>query len=104
MSASRHACGSAAGPDRAVTGGDRELGSRVVTLAIGVLALQGDVREHVHALTAVGATAVPVRRERELDAVDALVLPGGESTTMDKLLRAFDLFEPVRARLRAGMP
>ena len=45
-----------------------------------------------------------MRRERELDAVDALVLPGGESTTMDKLLRAFDLFEPVRDRLRAGMP
>lgn len=71
---------------------------------IGVLALQGDVREHVHALTAVGATAVPVRRRRELDAVDALVLPGGESTTMDKLLRAFDLFGPVQDRLRAGMP
>ena len=62
-----------------------------MTVTVGVLALQGDVREHVHALTAVGATAVPVRRERELDAVDALVLPGGESTTMDK-------------RLRAGMP
>ena len=75
-----------------------------MTVTVGVLALQGDVREHVRALTAVGATAVPVRRERELDAVDALVLPGGESTTMDKLLRAFDLFEPVRARLRAGMP
>lgn len=75
-----------------------------MTVTVGVLALQGDVREHVHALTAVGAAAVPVRRERELDAVDALVLPGGESTTMDKLLRAFDLFEPVRARLRAGMP
>ena len=75
-----------------------------MTVTVGVLALQGDVREHLHALTAVGATAVPVRRERELDAVDALVLPGGESTTMDKLLRAFDLFGPVQARLRAGMP
>ncbi|WP_028046291.1 pyridoxal 5'-phosphate synthase glutaminase subunit PdxT [Cellulomonas sp. URHE0023] len=75
-----------------------------MTVTVGVLALQGDVREHVHALTAVGATAVPVRRESELDAVDALVLPGGESTTMDKLLRAFDLFEPVRTRLRGGMP
>jgi 5'-phosphate synthase pdxT subunit len=71
---------------------------------VGVLALQGDVREHVHALEAVGARAVPVRRVTELDAVDALVIPGGESTTIDKLLRAFDLFEPVRRRLRGGMP
>lgn len=71
---------------------------------IGVLALQGDVREHVHALTASGARAVPVRRRSELDAVDALVLPGGESTTIDKLLRAFDLDGPVRERLAAGMP
>ncbi|QCB93674.1 pyridoxal 5'-phosphate synthase glutaminase subunit PdxT [Cellulomonas shaoxiangyii] len=71
---------------------------------IGVLALQGDVREHVAALRHEGATAVGVRRPSELDAVDALVVPGGESTTMDKLLRAFDLHEPVRERLRAGMP
>ncbi|MGN8245483.1 pyridoxal 5'-phosphate synthase glutaminase subunit PdxT [Cellulomonas soli] len=71
---------------------------------IGVLALQGDVREHVHALEAVGARAVGVRRASELEAVDALVIPGGESTTIDKLLRAFDLFEPVQQRLRAGMP
>jgi 5'-phosphate synthase pdxT subunit len=75
-----------------------------VTVTVGVLALQGDVREHVHALTTAGATAVPVRRQRELDAVDALVIPGGESTTIDKLLRAFDLFAPVQERLRAGMP
>jgi pyridoxal 5'-phosphate synthase pdxT subunit len=75
-----------------------------VTTSVGVLALQGDVREHVHALEAVGARAVPVRRVTELDAVDALVIPGGESTTIDKLLRAFDLFEPVRRRLRGGMP
>lgn len=71
---------------------------------IGVLALQGDVREHVHALEAVGAAAVGIRRRSELDAVDALVIPGGESTTIDKLLRAFDLFEPIQARLRDGMP
>ncbi|WP_029287057.1 pyridoxal 5'-phosphate synthase glutaminase subunit PdxT [Cellulomonas sp. HZM] len=71
---------------------------------IGVLALQGDVREHVHALTSVGAAAVPVRRRSELDAVDALVIPGGESTTIDKLLRAFELFAPLQDRLRAGMP
>lgn len=75
-----------------------------MTVTVGVLALQGDVREHVHALTSVGAQAVPVRRRRELDAVDALVIPGGESTTIDKLLRAFDLFEPIQERLRAGMP
>ena len=75
-----------------------------MTTTIGVLALQGDVREHLAALAAVGARGVPVRRTSELDAVDALVLPGGESTTIDKLLRAFDLFGPVRDRLRAGMP
>ena len=75
-----------------------------MTVTVGVLALQGDVREHVHALEAVGAVAVPVRRASELASVDALVLPGGESTTMDKLLRAFELYEPVRDRLRAGMP
>ena len=75
-----------------------------MTVTVGVLALQGDVREHVHALESVGAHAVPVRRQRELDAVDALVIPGGESTTIDKLLRAFELFAPVQERLRAGMP
>jgi pyridoxal 5'-phosphate synthase pdxT subunit len=75
-----------------------------VTVTIGVLALQGDVREHLAAVTASGATAVPVRRAAELDAVDGLVLPGGESTTIDKLLRAFDLDGPIRDRLAAGMP
>jgi 5'-phosphate synthase pdxT subunit len=71
---------------------------------IGVLALQGDVREHVAALSAAGARAVPVRRVSELDAVDALVLPGGESTTMSRLLETFELLEPVRARIAGGMP
>jgi pyridoxal 5'-phosphate synthase pdxT subunit len=71
---------------------------------IGVLALQGDVREHVHALEESGAVAVPVRRERELADIDGLVIPGGESTTIEKLLRTFDLFEPVRERLRGGLP
>lgn len=75
-----------------------------MSVTIGVLALQGDVHEHLVALTSAGARAVPVRRLRELDGVDALVLPGGESTTIDKLLRAFDLFEPLRERLRAGLP
>ena len=72
--------------------------------AIGVLALQGDVREHVFALERVGVDAPRVRRLAELDAVDGLVIPGGESTTIDKLLRAFDLFEPLRARIAAGLP
>ncbi|MGW4091940.1 pyridoxal 5'-phosphate synthase glutaminase subunit PdxT [Nocardia sp. NPDC004750] len=71
---------------------------------IGVLALQGDVREHVAALAHCGAEPVLVRREAELAAVDALVLPGGESTAISKLLQAFDLLEPLRARLRDGMP
>ena len=71
---------------------------------IGVLALQGDVREHVAALTACDARAVPVRRAAELDAVDAMVLPGGESTTMSRLLVTFELLAPLRARIAAGMP
>jgi len=75
-----------------------------VTATIGILALQGDVREHAAALSAAGARAVPVRRVTELEAIDGLVIPGGESTTIDKLLRAFDLFEPLRDRLRGGLP
>jgi 5'-phosphate synthase pdxT subunit len=71
---------------------------------VGVLALQGDVREHLAALTSAGARAVPVRRPAELDTVDALVLPGGESTTMSRLLETFELLEPVRTRLADGMP
>ncbi|MGY2113936.1 pyridoxal 5'-phosphate synthase glutaminase subunit PdxT [Nocardia gipuzkoensis] len=71
---------------------------------IGVLALQGDVREHVAALARCGAEPVLVRRESELGAVDALVLPGGESTAISKLLTVFELLEPLRARLRDGMP
>jgi 5'-phosphate synthase pdxT subunit len=71
---------------------------------IGVLALQGDVREHLRALEVSGAAAAPVRRPAELDAVDALVIPGGESTTISKLAAAFDLVEPLRKRIAAGMP
>lgn len=71
---------------------------------IGVLALQGDVREHVHALEACGATAVPVRRESELAAIDGLVIPGGESTAISKLLEVFELLEPLKQRLRDGLP
>lgn len=71
---------------------------------VGVLALQGDVREHLVALTAAGADAVPVRRQAELAALDGLVLPGGESTTMSRLLRTFELLEPLRARIADGLP
>nr|WP_204745368.1 pyridoxal 5'-phosphate synthase glutaminase subunit PdxT [Glycomyces paridis] len=71
---------------------------------IGVLALQGDVVDHMRALEAAGARAVPVRRASELDAVDGLVIPGGESTTMSRLLEVFDLFDPVKKRLDEGMP
>ncbi|MFI0453039.1 pyridoxal 5'-phosphate synthase glutaminase subunit PdxT [Actinomadura sp. 6N118] len=71
---------------------------------IGVLALQGDVREHARALEAAGARTRSVRRPEELERVDALVLPGGESTTMWKLARAFDLLDPLRKRIEAGMP
>jgi 5'-phosphate synthase pdxT subunit len=71
---------------------------------VGVLALQGDVREHLRALTACGARARPVRRPGELDEVDALVIPGGESTTISKLAVEFDLADPIRKRIAGGMP
>ena len=71
---------------------------------IGVLAVQGDVREHLAALTASGARTTTVRRASEVAAIDGLVIPGGESTTMDKLVRAFDLQEPLRRRIADGMP
>ena len=71
---------------------------------VGVLALQGDTREHLAALRDTGVDPVPVRRRGELDAVDALVIPGGESTTMSHLLRDLDLLEPLRKRLADGLP
>lgn len=71
---------------------------------IGVFALQGNVREHLAMLAAVGVEGRAVRRPSELAEVDAMVLPGGESTTMDKLARAFDLFEPLQKRIADGMP
>ncbi len=71
---------------------------------IGVLALQGDVREHLQLLAELGALARPVRRPDELDELDGIVLPGGESTTIDKLSRTFGVREPLVARLRAGLP
>ncbi len=71
---------------------------------IGVLALQGDVREHLFALTEAGARVLPVRRPDELDGLDGLVVPGGESTTMSKLAIAFGLLEPLRVALHGGLP
>lgn len=71
---------------------------------VGVLALQGDVREHVAALEASGARGVTVRRPTELAQVDGIVVPGGESTTIEKLLRAFELFDPLQAAIRGGLP
>jgi len=73
-------------------------------MIIGVLALQGDVREHLRALEACGARAHAVRRPDELDDVDALVIPGGESTTMSKLAIDFGVLEPIRKRIAGGMP
>ncbi|GAB2769189.1 pyridoxal 5'-phosphate synthase glutaminase subunit PdxT [Nocardioides salsibiostraticola] len=71
---------------------------------VGVLALQGDVREHLSALESLGQQAIPVRRLAELEMCDGLVIPGGESTTMANLARTFDLFEPIRARIKDGLP
>lgn len=71
---------------------------------IGVLALQGDVREHVQALQRAGAEAVPVKTQAALEAVDGLVIPGGESSTVGMLLERFSLMQPLRDRIDAGMP
>jgi len=71
---------------------------------VGVLALQGDVREHLAAFRRVGVESVPVRTAEELAMIDGLALPGGESTTMSRLVRAFGLEAPLRRRLADGMP
>jgi 5'-phosphate synthase pdxT subunit len=71
---------------------------------IGVLALQGDVPEHLRALEAAGATAVPARRPDELDRLDGLVIPGGESTTLWRLSVAFDVLDPLRKLIGEGLP
>jgi 5'-phosphate synthase pdxT subunit len=71
---------------------------------VGVLALQGDFREHAHVLTKLGARASLVRRPEELDEIDGLVIPGGESSVMDKLARTFGLQAPLRAAIAGGMP
>jgi pyridoxal 5'-phosphate synthase pdxT subunit len=71
---------------------------------IGVLALQGDVREHMRMLRAVGATPVEVRRQVELESVDGIVIPGGESTTIGKLAATFGMLDPLRVAIANGMP
>jgi pyridoxal 5'-phosphate synthase pdxT subunit len=71
---------------------------------VGVLALQGDVAEHLWLLADAGVEAVPVKRADELDGLDGIVLPGGESTTVGKLLDRYGLLEPLRERLRGGLP
>jgi 5'-phosphate synthase pdxT subunit len=73
-------------------------------MRVGVLGLQGDFREHLFALEECGVTGSIVRRPSELAAVDALVLPGGESTAIANLARSFDIFEPLKSRIAAGMP
>ena len=73
-------------------------------MKIGILALQGDVREHAAALADCGADVVEVRRPDDLAAVDGIIVPGGESTTMSMLLESSGLFDPLQERLRAGLP
>lgn len=75
-----------------------------MNVRIGVLALQGAFAAHCRALADLSVTAVEVRTNEQLDSVDALVMPGGESTTMSKLLDTFELFDPLNERLHAGMP
>lgn len=80
----------------------RALPSQV--MKIGVLALQGDFREHIAAANAAGHVGLPVRRLTELSEIDALILPGGESTTIALLAKSYQLFQPIRDRIAAGMP
>lgn len=75
-----------------------------MALPIGVLALQGDFREHLAALERIGVSAIKVRTEAELDSVSGLVIPGGESTVMHKLAVAYNLFEPIRHKIATGLP
>lgn len=76
----------------------------VKNLQIGVLALQGDFREHLNALSQCGVQGVEVRTPEELEKVDALIIPGGESTTIVSLAKTFEVFEPIKKRISAGMP
>ncbi len=73
-------------------------------MKIGVLALQGDVREHIQSLSDCGVSAVAVKTKGEIEDISALVIPGGESTTIAKLARSFDLFDLIKDRIKGGMP
>jgi len=73
-------------------------------LRVGVLALQGDFREHISALTHCHVEAIEVRRTSELEKIDALIIPGGESTTIVSLAKTFEIFEPIKKRITSGMP
>jgi 5'-phosphate synthase pdxT subunit len=73
-------------------------------MRIGVLALQGDFREHIAALSAVGVEAIPVKTEVEINSVEALVFPGGESTTIAKLARIFGVFDLIKSKIASGLP
>jgi len=73
-------------------------------MKVGVLALQGDVREHIQSLLACGVEAVAVRRAQEIESVDALVLPGGESTTIAQLAEVFGILDLVKEKIKNGMP
>lgn len=73
-------------------------------MIVGVLALQGDVREHINALRECGVMALPVKSAQEISEVSALVIPGGESTTISKLARAFGIFDLIVERIRSGLP
>ena len=73
-------------------------------MKIGVLALQGDVRDHIQSLSDCGVDALAVKTKQEIESISALVIPGGESTTISKLARSFDLFDVIKDRIRNGMP
>jgi len=75
-----------------------------MTAPVGVLALQGDYREHISVLRSLGADVLPVRRAEDLEKVAGLVIPGGESSVMDKLSRLFGLAEPLKAAIASGLP
>jgi 5'-phosphate synthase pdxT subunit len=73
-------------------------------MKVGVLALQGDVREHFRALEECDVNPIAVRRRQEIEDIDALIIPGGESTTIAHLAQTFDVFDLIQKRIRAGMP
>src|SRR5436309_11033795 len=80
------------------------LGSKTATARVGVLGLQGDFAEHLRVLTGIGAEAVDVRRPEQLDDVDALIIPGGESTTIGKLAERYHIIPKLRERIADGLP